>query len=225
MSNSKSLSMAIWRYDRTQALYDGRIGVAGHDLVLTDAPLEEIFSRAFVDAEFDVSELSFSNFLRLTVAGTCPYVGIPIFPSRAFRHSAFYVRADAGIATPNDLQGRRVGVREFSMTAALAARGALRDQFGVATDTIDWVVGDVDERERATIVQPALHRPMSVAVAPAGALLGPMLLEGHSSTRSSPTSRSMPSRKATRASDACSRNTVASRKLTTRRRASSPSCT
>ena len=127
MTDRRPLSMAIWRYDRTQALYDGRICVPGYDLALTDAPLEEIFTRAFVDAEFDVSELSFSNFLRLTAAGTCPYVGIPIFPSRAFRHSAFYVRADAGIATPADLRGRRVGVREFSMTAALAARGALRD--------------------------------------------------------------------------------------------------
>ena len=173
-----SLSMAIWRYDRTQALYDGRVGVAGCDLNLTDAPLEEIFTRAFVDAEFDVSELSFSNFLRLTVAGKCPYVGIPIFPSRAFRHSAFYIRADAGISAPADLKGKRVGVREFSMTAALAARGALRDQFGVELETIDWVVGDVDERERTTIDQPPLHRPMSVRVAPAGALLGPMLLAG-----------------------------------------------
>ena len=178
MNGRKPLSMAIWRYDRTQALYDGRVGVPGHELALTDAPLEDIFTRAFVDAEFDVSELSFSNFLRLTVAGTCPYVGIPIFPSRAFRHGAFYVRADTGIAAPADLRGKRVGVREFSMTAALAARGALRDQFGVEPDGIHWIVGDVDHRERERVDGPVLHRPMSVTVAPAGALLGPMLLAG-----------------------------------------------
>jgi 4,5-dihydroxyphthalate decarboxylase len=178
MTDQKTLSMAIWRYDRTQALYDGRVKIPGYDLDLTDAPLEEIFTRAFVDAEFDVSELSFSNFLRLSAVGKCPYVGIPIFPSRAFRHSAFYIRADAGIASPADLKGRRIGVREFSMTAALAARGALRDQFGIEPDTIEWIVGDVDERERDTIEQPALHKPIAVSVAPEGKLLSQMLLAG-----------------------------------------------
>ena len=178
MTEPKKLTMALWRYDRTQALYDGRIRVAGWETALIDAPLEELFTRAFVDAEFDVSELSFSNFLRLSVAGRCPYVGIPVFPSRSFRHSAFYVRADAGIDQPRDLVGRRIGVREFSMTAALAARGALRDQFGVRPQNMHWVVGDIDEHERAHIEQPALHREIPIDVAPDGALLSDLLLDG-----------------------------------------------
>jgi 4,5-dihydroxyphthalate decarboxylase len=178
MDQVEPLSVAVWRYDRTQGLYDGRVRLPGRDMTLVDAPLEEIFSRAFEKAEFHVSELSFSNYLRLTVAGNCPYVGIPVFPSRSFRHGAFYVRADAGITSPQDLIGKRVGVREYSMTAALAARGALRDQFGVKSEDIHWVVGDVDEKERERIDLPRLHRNVPIEVAPAGALLSPMLLEG-----------------------------------------------
>ncbi len=150
MIDNAPLSVATWRYDRTQAIYDGRIRLKSRPIKLVDLPLEEIFARAFATGEFDVSELSFSNYLRLTVAGKCPYVGVPVFPSRSFRHGAFYVRKAANIARPEDLRGRRIGVREFSMTAALAARGALRDQFGVGSEELRWTMGDVDEKERET---------------------------------------------------------------------------
>jgi 4,5-dihydroxyphthalate decarboxylase len=178
VTDKPALSLAVWRYDRTQALYDGRVGLSDREIRLIDAPLEEIFSRAFATAEFDVTELSFSNFLRLTLAGNCRYVGLPVFPSRSFRHGAFYVRDDASINSPADLVGRRVGVREYSMTAALAARGALRDQFGIGSEAILWVTGDVDEKERDVIPLPTLHRPVNIEVAPDGALLSDMLLDG-----------------------------------------------
>jgi 4,5-dihydroxyphthalate decarboxylase len=172
------LTVAVWRYDRTQALYDGRVTLKDRELTLIDAPLEEIFSRALGNAEFHVSELSFSNFLRLTVAGKCAYSGVPVFPSRSFRHGAFYVRKAANIRRPEDLIGKKVGVREYSMTAALAARGALRDQFGVRSDQIHWVMGDVDEKERDRIELPVLYRPISIECAPGGALLSEMLVNG-----------------------------------------------
>jgi len=172
------LKVAVWRYDRTQGVFDGRISLPSRQMDLVDAPLEDIFSRAFERAEFDVSELSFSNYLRLSVAGRCPYIGIPIFPSRSFRHGAFYVRNGAGIKKPQDLVGRRVGVREYSMTAAVAARGALRDQFGVRSEDITWIMGDIDHRERAQIEVPRLHKSIDVQAAPAGKLLENMLLEG-----------------------------------------------
>ena len=178
MELHEPLSVAVWRYDRTQGLYDGRINIPGRKMALIDAPLEEIFSRAFEKAEFHVSELSFSNYLRLSVDKKCPYIGIPIFPSRSFRHGAFYIRTDAGITTPRDLVGKRVGVREYSMTAALAARGALRDQFGVKSEDMSWVTGDVDEKERDQINLPRLYRKIDIAVAPQGALLSQMLVEG-----------------------------------------------
>jgi len=178
MQRQEPLSVAVWRYDRTQALYDGRVTLKDRALTLIDAPLEEIFSRAFEKGEFHVSELSFSNFLRLTVAGKCPYLGIPIFPSRSFRHGAFYVRAAAGIRSPDDLRGKRIGVREYSMTAALAARGALRDQFGIKAEDMHWVMGDVDEIERQQIELPSLYRPIPIEVAPRDALLSRMLIDG-----------------------------------------------
>lgn len=172
------ISVAVWRSDRTQPLLDGRAAIAGYAPRFIDAPLEDIFSRAFDQGEFDVSELSFSNYLRLTVAGTCRYKGIPVFPSRSFRHGAFYVRADDSIREPGDLIGRRVGVREYSMTAALAARGALRDGFGIDTNRFKWVVGDVDEMERDKIVLPALYKDIEIEALAPGELLIERLLAG-----------------------------------------------
>ena len=177
MANS-SLSIAVWRYDRTQPLYDGRVGIPGRRLNLIEAPLEELFHRAFTKAEFDVAELSFSNFLRLSVAGKCPYIGLPVFPSRSFRHGVFYVREGGPVQTPADLVGKRVGVREFSMTAALAARGALRDHYGISSSDINWVMGDVDEKERDTIPLPELYKPIRIEAVDDGGLLGPMLESG-----------------------------------------------
>lgn len=178
MTEQHPLSLAVWRYDRTQPFYDGRVTVPGFALEMIDAPLEEIFSRALDGAEFAVSELSFSNYLRLSVAGKCAYAGLPIFPSRSFRHGVFYVRDDDTICSPRDLIGKRVGVREYSMTAALAARGALRDHYDVESQDIRWVMGDVDEPERDTIVLPELFRPVSIEALAPGELLTPMLLDG-----------------------------------------------
>lgn len=178
MGKIEKLSLAIWRSDRTQAFFDGRVTLPGRALTVRDDPLEDIFARAFSTADHCVSELSLSNYLRLCVDGNCAYRGIPIFPSRSFRHGAFYVRKDGPVREPSDLVGRRVGVREYSMTAALAARGALRDQFGIESEQINWVVGDVNHREREHILLPKLFRPVPIEVAPEGAMLDDMLLDG-----------------------------------------------
>ncbi|QPC92637.1 ABC transporter substrate-binding protein [Mesorhizobium sp. INR15] len=178
MTSVAKLNVAVWRYDRTQALYDGRISVGAREAEMVDRPLEEIFSKAFTSAEYEVSELSLSNFLRMRVDGECAYQGIPVFPSRSFRHGAFYVRKDNLINDPRDLVGRKIGVREYSMTAALAARGGLRDQFGVEADQVHWLVGDVNEKERDTIPLPVLYKDISIAVAAGGALLDDLLLAG-----------------------------------------------
>lgn len=119
----------------------GLVGIDGVAADFVTAPLEEIFARAFDDQAYDVTELSFSNYLYLTANGDCPYVGLPVFPSRAFRHSAIYVRTDRGIRGPRDLAGRIVGVREYSMTAALVARGVLEDDFGLRAGDVQWRYG------------------------------------------------------------------------------------
>lgn len=173
-----AITVACWDYDRTRPLLDGRVDVEGCDATFLTMPIEEMFTRALAHGEFDVSELSFSNYMAQCGRGEAAYALLPIFPSRSFRHSAFFIRTDRGIERPQDLKGRTVGVREYTMTAALVARGMLSDEYGVRPEDIRWLMGDVDARERDAIAAPALTRDIEVAVAPDGALLDAMLAAG-----------------------------------------------
>ncbi len=157
------LKIGLGNYDRTAPVLNGDIGVAGARISVESPPLEELFERAFDKGEFDVAELSFSNYLYLTSEGKCPYVALPVFPSRTFRHSAIYVHADRGINSPRDLIGRLVGVREYSMTAALMVRGLLEDDFGVASSAIRWRCGRAEADERPPVVR---MKPRGVEVEP-----------------------------------------------------------
>jgi len=145
------ISIAVGAYDRTAALLDGSVQVEGFDTGFIAGDLEEIFAQAFSSAPFEVTELSFSNFLISSARGTCPYIALPIFPSRSFRHSAIYLRSDAGINSPADLRGKRIGTREYSNTLSLVVRGILADEYGFSPDTNEWLIGDVDHVERQTI--------------------------------------------------------------------------
>jgi 4,5-dihydroxyphthalate decarboxylase len=145
------IGIAVGDYDRTRPLIDGSVRVAGFDTRVVSGDLEDIFAKAFKSAPFEVTELSFSNFLITSARGNCPYVALPIFPSRSFRHSAIYIRADRGIASPADLKGKRIGTREYSNTATLVARGMLMDEYGFVPGDSQWVVGDVDHVERGSI--------------------------------------------------------------------------
>ena len=147
------LLVGLGRYDRTAALLEGRLGIRGADATFISPPLEQLFARAFDKGDLDVAELSFSNYVYLTSENKCNYVALPIFPSRTFRHAAIYVRTDAGIRTPRDLIGRAVGVREFSMTAALMARGVLEDDFGVKASSIRWRYGRADADDALPIAR------------------------------------------------------------------------
>src|SRR5580693_5029886 len=95
-----NLSVAVGDYDRTRALIDGTVGIDGVDPIIMTLDPEEIFFRAFRHAEFDICELSLSSFTLKTARGDCPYVGVPAFVSRAFRHSAICIRTDRGILEP-----------------------------------------------------------------------------------------------------------------------------
>ena len=150
-TSAQPLAIAVGDYDRTAALLSGAVTVAGFDTRFEAGDLEEIFAQAFSSAPFEVTELSFSNFLISSVRGTCPYVGLPIFPSRSFRHSAIYVRADAGINSPVELRGKRIGTREYSNTLSLVARGMLADEYGFDPGSSEWLIGDVDHVERDNI--------------------------------------------------------------------------
>jgi 4,5-dihydroxyphthalate decarboxylase len=171
------LTVTCGDFDRTRRLMDGRVQIEGVDVEIVAGASEAMFSRAFADAPYDVSELSFSNFMYHTRKGSCAYVGLPVFPSRAFRHSTIYVRTDR-VHGPADLKGKRVGVREYSNTASLVARGMLQDDHGVLATDISWVVGDIDRPERPTITVPSLPSGFDVQPAAGHRLLSDMLVSG-----------------------------------------------
>ncbi len=136
------LTLACGRYDRTQALIDGRVRPEGIDELtyLTLRP-GETFWRQLNHQEFDASEMSLSSYTILRSEGDERFIALPVFPSRIFRHSALYVRADAKLARPEELKGRRVGVGDYQMTAAVWVRGFLQHDYGVLPEDVRWVAG------------------------------------------------------------------------------------
>ena len=142
------ITIACGNYDRTRAMMDGRVRVEG--CVPTYLPLypEEIFHRQFVFQEFDVAEMSMSSYIRTVAAGTAQYIAIPAFVSRIFRHSGMYVRADAGIAKPEDLRGKRVGLPEYQITAVVWMRGLMQHEYGVMPSEIHWRQGGQEQAGR-----------------------------------------------------------------------------
>jgi 4,5-dihydroxyphthalate decarboxylase len=111
-------------------------------------PVEECFERAFFHGEFEVAEIGFSPFLIALSRGPTPYVAVPAFLSRMFRHSAVYIRTDRGIERPADLRGKRIGVPEYQMSAVMWFRGYLQDEFGIAAKDIDWVQAGLENPGR-----------------------------------------------------------------------------
>lgn len=157
-----TLTLACTPGERTRAILDGTVRLPKHQLSTNAIAPEELFRIAFEAPRFDISELSFSLYLMHLNRGDCQYVGLPIFPSRVFRHSAIYVRADSDIRDPAQLKGKTVGVRNYLNTAALVVRGLLADEYGVNAPDIDWIIGDVDEVQRSHIDVPKLLRPANI---------------------------------------------------------------
>ena len=173
-----NLSVAVGDYDRTRPLVDGAVQIDGVDPVYMTLAPEEIFFRAFRHAEFDICELSLSSFVIKTAQGDNPYVGVPVFPSRAFRHTSIYVRTDRGIRSPADLRDRRIGTPEYQLTACVWARALLADEFGLGRADIRWVRGGLEQPGRPEKIALALPADIRIEPAPEGASLSALLAAG-----------------------------------------------
>lgn len=135
------LSLACWNYDRVQALMDGTVRADGIDLNFQNLIVEETFFRMARHREFDAAEMSMSSYVVSLTKFERPFIAIPVYPSRFFRHSCIYVNANAGINSPQDLIGKRVGVPEYQMTAPVWIRGILSEHYGVPVDGVTHVTG------------------------------------------------------------------------------------
>lgn len=172
------LAVAVGDYDRTRPLVDGAVQIDGANPVFLLLEPEEIFFRAFRHAEFDVCELSLSSFAVKLAQGDNPYIGVPVFPSRAFRHGSIAIRRDRGITSPADLRGRRIGTPEYQLTACVWARALLQDEYGVKPSDIVWVRGGMSQPGRVEKIALSLPPDVRIESAPDGATLNAMLEAG-----------------------------------------------
>lgn len=175
---SLELSLACCDYDRTRAIFDGRVRIEGCALTATALEPEEAFHRAFKYQEFDVSELSLSSYTVQVARGENRYVAIPAFVSRVFRHSGIYIRGDRGIARPQDLKGKTLGVPEYQMTANVWIRGMLQDEYGVRPSDIRWRNGGLEQPGREERTKLSLPSEVDLKPIPAGSTLSAMLEAG-----------------------------------------------
>jgi 4,5-dihydroxyphthalate decarboxylase len=138
------VSLACWDYDRTRPLIDGRIKAEGLDLNVQVMRPQQAFQRMLLTKEFDVSEISLASYVTLKAQGDCPFVAIPVMLSKMFRHSCIYVRKGAGIRTPADLKGKRVGATQFASTGVVFIKGMLQHEYGVTQSDMRWFIGGLD---------------------------------------------------------------------------------
>ena len=148
-----NLTLATADYDHVRDLVHGVVRPTGIALTAFALQIEEIFFRFTKNLEWDVSEMSFAKFTALTAQGNAPMIGLPVFPSRVFRHSAFYVRSDRGIKSAKDLEGKTVGIPEWAQTAGIYARGLLAETYGVDLKKIRWVQAGVNQPGRVEKVE------------------------------------------------------------------------
>src|SRR3954462_7409261 len=172
------LSLACWDYDRTRALADGRVRPDGIDLEYLNQPVEETFFRMMRFAEFDASEMSLSSYVASLGQAEPPFIAIPAFPSRYFRHSCIFVSAKSGITQPGDLKGKRIGVPEYQMTAPVWIRGILSDDYGVKVTDVEHFSGGEEEPGRVDKLKVDLPSTIKLSPIDEKQTLARMLADG-----------------------------------------------
>jgi 4,5-dihydroxyphthalate decarboxylase len=172
------LTMACWNYDRTRGLLEDRIPIDGIEMTYLNLPVEETFFRMVRHREFDVSELSLSSYTLSLFQENPPFIAIPVFPSRFFRHSCIYVHADSHIQEPKDLIGKRIGSPEYQMTAPVWIRGILSDEYGVPVTGATYFSGGEEEPGRSEKIPLSLPPEFRLQSIPPDKTLSRMIESG-----------------------------------------------
>ncbi len=172
------LTFACGDYDRTRALEEGTIRPDGIELTYLRLPVEETFFRMMRHREFEVAEMSLSSYVLSLHSEPAPFVAIPVFTSRMFRHGGIYCNADAGISGPQDLRGRRVGTPEYQVSAGVWIRGILADRHDVPVDSVRYLTGGQETPGRVEKAPLELSTPVDITRIPADRTLSAMLVAG-----------------------------------------------
>ena len=174
----KRITLACWDYDRTRALIDGTVRADGLEIVYLNQPVEETFFRMMRYKEYDASEMSLSSYVASLGKEDPPFVAIPVFPSRFFRHSCIFVSAKSGIRKPGDLKGKRIGVPEYQMTAPVWIRGILSDDYGVKVTDCEHFSGGEEEPGRDEKLKIDVPSSIRLRPIPGDKTLSRMLADG-----------------------------------------------
>lgn len=172
-----TLSLAVGDYDRTRPIYDGRVKIDGVKPVVVLQSPEEMFFNAFRHETCDISELSFSSYCLSLTRDNPPYIAVPVFLSRAFRHTSIYIRTDKGIKNPVDLKGKKIGIAEYQLTANVWARAILQE-YGVSPSDIQWIRGGMDSAGRPEKLKFTPPADISIETAADGKALNELLASG-----------------------------------------------
>lgn len=172
------LTLACGDYDRTKALEEGTVRPDGIELTYLRLPVEETFFRMLRHREFEVAEMSLSSYVMSLQTDPAPFVALPVFTSRMFRHGCIYLNTDAGIGAPEDLRGKTVGTPEYQLSASVWIRGTLADHHGVPVDSVTYRTGGQETPGRVEKV--TVDLPASIRVEPIGPTrtLSAMLADG-----------------------------------------------
>ena len=181
---TKKLLMAIWDYDRIQPLKDRTVVPDGIDLETKNIWVQEIFYRMLTKKEFDVSELSLGAYVSSLFQEDPPFVAIPVFPSRMFRHNSIYINTASGINSPEDIRGKRIGLPEYRQTAVVWIKGFLKENYGLEYEQMTYHTGPLERSggkffynlSKTDITK--LHKDIRVEPIPSGTTLSEMLLKG-----------------------------------------------
>jgi 4,5-dihydroxyphthalate decarboxylase len=172
------LSLACWNYDRTRALLEERVPIDGIELTYLNLPVEETFFRMLRNREFDVAEMSLSSYTLSLFRENPPFIAIPVFPSRFFRHSCIFVHADSGIREPKDLIGKRIGNPEYQMTAPVWIRGIMSDEYAVPVTSVTYLSGGEEMPGRSEKIALSLPPEIRLEQIPQTKTLSQMLDAG-----------------------------------------------